>query len=245
MQGKCKINWDHYLLERSKLIYIENRVRGKALKHLEPCLRLNFITFFTTNNNLFNHLEDIFGNPVWKKNTVQKFRELKIGASLFSDFYPEFIWLASDLEYTLKMLISKFKHKLTSQLQDRLNSDIELLSTISALIKRCLSSYEQMQATNQIREKAKSSITVGIIANIPLKDITSSSRALTVSNNNTFFSCLSHTFQGIITPTAQNSDAKTLWLMKKGRCFNCKGKRYTILHCPKKLRFLQLQILHI
>ncbi len=49
---------------------------------------------------------------------MEKFQELKMGASLFSDFYSEFIRLASDLEYTLEMLIREFKHKLMPQLQD-------------------------------------------------------------------------------------------------------------------------------
>ena len=49
-----------------------------------------------------------------------------------------------------------------------------------------------MQAIDQIREKAKSSIIVQTIANIPLRAITSSSQALTISNNNTSFLCLSN-----------------------------------------------------
>ena len=91
------------------------------------------------------------------------------------------------------MLIRKFKHKLTPQLQDRLNSGIKLPSTIFALAKRCLSIYEQMQATDRIKEKAKSSTTVQTTANIPLKSVTSSSRA-SVSYNNTSFSRLSNSF---------------------------------------------------
>ena len=79
---------------------------------------------------------------------MEKFWELKMGASLFSNFYSEFIWLTSDFEYTLEMLIWEFKHKLMPRLQDQLNSEIELWKTISTLAKRCLSIYEQMQATN-------------------------------------------------------------------------------------------------
>ena len=124
---------------------------------------------------------------------MEKFRELKMGASLFSDFYSKFIRLASDLEYTSEMLIQEFKHKLTPRLQDRLNSGIELPKTISALAKRCLSIYEQMQATDWIREKAKFSITVQTTAKVPLKAVTFSSQALAIPNKNTFFSCLSNT----------------------------------------------------
>ena len=95
----------HYLTERSKLIYAENRVGRKALQHLEPCLRLNLITPFATIKDLFNHLKDIFGNPHWKEYAMEKFRDLKMGACSFNDFYSEFIHLASELEYTSEMLI--------------------------------------------------------------------------------------------------------------------------------------------
>ena len=142
IQSKFEINWDHYPLERSKLIYVENRVGGKVLQHLEPCLQLNSITFFSTINNLFNHFEDIFGNPHQKKHAMEKFRELKMRASLFSEFYFKFIWLVSDFEYISEMFIQQFKHKLTPRLQDWLNSSIELSNTISVLAKRCLSIYE-------------------------------------------------------------------------------------------------------
>ena len=62
MQGKFDINWDHYPTDRSKHIYIEKKVRGKALQHLKPCIQLNLITSFTTIKDLFNYLEDIIGN---------------------------------------------------------------------------------------------------------------------------------------------------------------------------------------
>ena len=155
MRGKFEINWDHYPTDRSKLIYAKNRVRGKALQHLEPCLRVNSITPFATIEDLFNYLEDIFGNSHRKEHVMEKFRELKMGASSFSDFYSEFIRLASDLEYTSEMLIWEFKHKLTPRLQNRLNSGVEFPTSISALAKRCLSIYKQMQATDRIRDKTK------------------------------------------------------------------------------------------
>ena len=38
MQGKFEINWDHYPIEKSQLIYVENKVKGKIWQHLEPYL---------------------------------------------------------------------------------------------------------------------------------------------------------------------------------------------------------------
>ncbi len=236
MQGKFEINWDHYPSGRSKLIYAENRVAGKALQHLEPCLWLNSITPFTTIDDLFNYLEDIFSNPYQKKYAMDKFWELKMGASSFSDFYFEFIRLALDLEYTSEMLIWEFKHKLTSRLQDQLNSGIELSKTISTLVKRCLSIYEQMQATDRIREKAKSSTIVRTTTNVPLRAVIVSSRAPTIHNKNTSFLRLSNTLRGSITPTPRNSDTEISQLMKERRCFNCKGRGHTMLNCLEKAK---------
>lgn len=73
MRDKFEINWHHYPTDRSKLIYAENRVGGKALQHLKPCLRHNSIIPFATIDDLFNHLEDIFGNPHRKEYAMEKF----------------------------------------------------------------------------------------------------------------------------------------------------------------------------
>ena len=144
MQSKFKINWDHYLSERSKLTYAKNWVRRKALQYLEIYLQLNSITLLTTINNLFNYLKDIFGNLHWKKHAIEKFQELKMEASLSSNFYSKFIWLTSDLEYTSEILIWEFKHKSTPRLKDQLNSDIKLPSIISTLAKYCFSINKQI-----------------------------------------------------------------------------------------------------
>ena len=144
MQGKFEINWNYYPTDSSKLIYVENRVGEKVLQHLEPYLRVNSITLFATIKDLFNHLEDIFDNPYQKKNVIKKFRELKIETSLFSNFYSEFIRLAFNLKYTLEMLIWKSKHKLMPHLYNCPNSGVELLTSISILIKHYLSIYKQI-----------------------------------------------------------------------------------------------------
>lgn len=49
---------------------------------------------------------------------MKKFQDLKIAASLFSDFYSEFICPALDLKYISEMFIQKFKYKFILCLQD-------------------------------------------------------------------------------------------------------------------------------
>ena len=132
---------------------------------------------------------------------MEKFRELKMEASLFSNFYSEFIRLASDLEYTSEMLIREFKHKLTPRLQDRLNSGVELPTSISALAKRCLSIYEQMQATDRIRDKTKPLQSTQTSA--PIYSSTRTYQVLvTNSRANPSFSRLSSSIIRTVTPTS-------------------------------------------
>ena len=233
MQGKFEINWDYYPTDQSKLIYAENRVGRKALQHLEPCLCVNSITPFATIEDLFNHLEDIFGNPHRKEHAMEKFRELKMEASSFSDFYSEFIRLASDLEYTSEMLIREFKHKLTPRLQDRLNSGVELPTLISALAKRCLSIYKPMQATDRIRDRTKHLRSTQTSA--PTYSSTKTYQVpVTNSRANTSFFRFSSSIMKTVMPTPQHLEEKQTCLIKEGRCFSCKKRGHTAYDCPKK-----------
>ena len=93
-----------------------------------------------------------------------------------------------------------------------------------------------MQVTDQIREKAKSSTIVQIIAKVPLRAVICSFRAPAVPNKNTSFSRLSNTVQESITLTSRNSDAKISQLMKEGRYFNCKRRGHMMLNCPEKAK---------
>lgn len=171
IQDKFKINRDHDLSKRYKLIYIENRVEEKPWQDLEHCFSFNSIIFFTTINNVFNDLKDIFGNCHRKKYAIRKFRDLKIGARLFSNFYSKFIRLALNFECISKMLIWKFKHKLILYLKNQFNSGIKFPKIIFLLAKRCLSIYKQIQAIAWIKQKATSFTTVRSTANVCLKPV--------------------------------------------------------------------------
>lgn len=65
-----------------------------------------------------------------------------MGISLLTDFHSKFIQLASNFEYTSKMLNQKFKHKLTRRSEDQYNFEIELLILILTLAEFCLSIYK-------------------------------------------------------------------------------------------------------
>lgn len=98
MWDKFKINLDYYPIDSSKFIYIKNRIK-KIIANNWNYLLFWINYFFTNIKDLFNHLENIFGNFYLKENIIEKFWDLKIVVNLFNDFHSKFIYLALDLEY--------------------------------------------------------------------------------------------------------------------------------------------------
>lgn len=117
MQNKFEIYQNYYTIDWSKIIYPENRIREKVQQNLDHCPRIKSNIFFTSIRDFFNYLKNICNNLI-KKNLMEKFKEMKIEANLFSNFYLKFVSLTSDFEYTAKTFIKKIEYKLTLHLQN-------------------------------------------------------------------------------------------------------------------------------
>lgn len=163
-------------------------------------MRRNSITLYTLIDNTVHHFVDRFSNLPRKKTIIEKFRELKMGTDLFSDFYSNFIWRVLDLEYTSKMRVCKFKHQWIPGLKDWLNSGIQLPTFISAFIKCCLSIYEQMQFINEISDRTQHHVTHRTSFIVAIRQIAYIySKSITKICVNASFSCLSNFIMVIMT----------------------------------------------
>ena len=124
---------------------------------------------FETVDELFTKLEEVYGDPHRKEHAMEKFRELKMGSGSFNAFYSEFIKLAAKLEFTKEMLLREFMHKLSSCMQDRINSGLEYPDNIKDLAARCRKIYDQMMATDRVQSNTKPANTK--VANTPTRFI--------------------------------------------------------------------------
>ena len=97
---------------------------------------------------MFTKLEKVYGNLYCKKYIMEKFQKLKIGSRFFNIFYSEFIKLAVKFKLTKKILLLKFMHKLSSYMQNRMNSRLEYLDNIKDLAVYCWKIYDQILATD-------------------------------------------------------------------------------------------------
>ncbi len=133
------------------------------------------------------------------------------------------------------MLIQEFKHKLTPQLQNRLNSGVELPTSISALAKRCLSIYKQMQATDRIKDRTKPQATQITPVSVSIKEVAHQyQRPVINTHANTSFSHLFSSIMRTMTPTLQHLDEERACWMKESRYFSYKERGHTTYDCLRK-----------
>lgn len=96
MRAKFEFDSDHYFSESNKLMYAKGRVGGKAQEYLEAYLHSNSLTSFSNVEDLFAHLQHIFGrSPDGKEcSKGNQSRDLDKKSSAVKNFYREFTRLA-------------------------------------------------------------------------------------------------------------------------------------------------------
>ena len=119
MRNKLKANSDHYYTEALRMAYVENRVGGKAAKHLRPRLRVDAVNPYTTTEEMLKHLETIFRDPNKEANAKRDFRKLNMRATdKFQDFLTSFLHLAGEAKIPDTMYKDELYQRITWKLQE-------------------------------------------------------------------------------------------------------------------------------
>lgn len=130
MRGKLEANADHMPTERQQMVYVQSRVGGLAMKHIQPRLRADAMIRFVTAQEMFDHLEAIFGDPNRKLNSRNKYRSLRQGDRDFNTFWAEFQLLSADLDHNEATLIDDLVYKSHHTIQRQLATGDELPTTL-------------------------------------------------------------------------------------------------------------------
>lgn len=96
MRDRFEFDGDDYSSESNKLTYAKGRVGGKARQHLETYLHSTSRTSPSTVEDLFAHLQHIFGRSPYGKECSEGNQSMDLDkeSSAVNDFYREFIRLA-------------------------------------------------------------------------------------------------------------------------------------------------------
>lgn len=119
MKNKFQANGDWYPTEESKLTYTRSRLGGEAMKHLISRFRKNSTKPFISSDEIFETLNQIYGDFNRRINAMKAFRRLKQTGPfrVFTTFWAEFQRLASDAEiFDTTLLVEDLRDKMSLEL---------------------------------------------------------------------------------------------------------------------------------
>ena len=96
VQGKFRVNADHFPDEEAKMFYLFNRTTGDAQKHLQPRYDDDAQTRFVSAKEMLELLATIFVNPNQVRDARYDYNRLMMTAGQsFAEFQTQFLHLAS------------------------------------------------------------------------------------------------------------------------------------------------------
>ena len=86
MKNKLLVNANHFLSKEMKMIYIKNRMKNNAIKHLKFRMRKNVFYSFRTSDEMLNIMKMIFDDLNRKLTIINEFRILRMNDKNFHTF---------------------------------------------------------------------------------------------------------------------------------------------------------------
>ena len=86
MKNKLLVNANHFFSKKMKMIYIKNRTKNNAIKHLKFRIRKNAFYLFRINDEILNVMKIIFDDFNRKLTIINKFRVLRMNDKNFYTF---------------------------------------------------------------------------------------------------------------------------------------------------------------
>src|SRR5438552_6672441 len=140
IQGKFRVNADHFEGEEAKMLYLFNRTTGDAQKHLRPRYDDESLVRFTSAQEMIQHLAAIYVNPNRVRDAKYDYNRLTMRAGqTFTEFQTQFLHLAGEAQIPAESLRLDLFDRLTTQLQEKLAAQLRTLDSFAELAASCLS----------------------------------------------------------------------------------------------------------
>ena len=226
MRNKLKANSDHYYTEALRMAYVENRVGGKAAKHLRPRLRVDAVNPYTTTEEMLKHLETIFRDPNKEANAKRDFRKLNMRATdKFQDFLTSFLHLAGEAKIPDTMYKDELYQRITWKLQEiTVKESMDSEVDFDAYTAICTKLADHLSVINESRRLgSKSNISTSRAAEnteVPMSRTETRKREGTPS--------------GTAFRTADILPPEKRELFRSGRCYYCRLSGHIAKDCPRK-----------
>jgi hypothetical protein len=245
MDRKMRVSAGSLPNEDYRMVYVASRCTGDAERHLASRMRSDSIDPYTSAEEMFKHLESIFGDPTRRTKAKEEFWacSMKSGQS-FHEFLSRFMYLHTEGECRLDD--DNLKHtlwrKLTKSL--RMNTDSELLyskASFHQFAQAVGREADKITMSNQLTAEYRNT-TAGSNQNASSnygsasKSSGGGNRAATPSYAKTP-NILPKMDQKVPFANEQRLDTETrARYIKEGRCFGCGQTGHVSSACPGKNR---------
>jgi hypothetical protein len=155
IENKLRGNADAYPTEDLKIIYVAGRVSGDALALISPRLRAANRHAYETVNELYEHLEELYGDPNKERNARQAFKDLAMKKEqTFQEFYSTFLRCVADGNISPRDLKDDLNDKLTWKLQEAVATYYnDPTVTLSQFARHCTTNDQQIRARLERRDR--------------------------------------------------------------------------------------------
>jgi hypothetical protein len=121
VENKLEQDSFQFETERSKIAYVYGCTKGQANALLTPRMKKGCVSPFTSIEEMFQLLSDMFTNPAEKEEAIEEFRALgMLCTQSFFEFKMEFLRLAGLAEVPLVSYVDELYSKLTDKLKELL-----------------------------------------------------------------------------------------------------------------------------
>jgi hypothetical protein len=156
VKNKLRGNADSYPTEELKLIYVAGRTSGEALALISPRLNTTSRHAYTMLTELYEHLDELYGDPNKERNARQAFKNLAMKkGQTFQEFYAIFLRSVADGNISPQDLKDDLNDKLTWKLQESVATyyNDPTVST-SQFARHCTTNDQQIRNRLEKRDQA-------------------------------------------------------------------------------------------
>jgi Zinc knuckle len=155
VKNKLRGNADAYPTEELRIIYTAGRVSGNALALISPRLDSANHHAYKSVRELYEHLDELYGDPNKEKNARYTFKELVMKkGQTFQEFYATFLRCITDGNIATHDLKDDLNDKLTWKLQEAVATYYnDPTVTLSQFARYCTTNDQQIRSRLEKRER--------------------------------------------------------------------------------------------